>query len=76
MIAMKMMKSLISRLRFCFLKTNILVNTDVYFATTKKKNKNTFNKCLKISDSIARKEITKQKRLSFISLGMIHIWRP
>ena len=35
MIAMKMMSNLISRLRFCFLKTKILVNTDVYFATTK-----------------------------------------
>ena len=33
MIAMKMMKSLISRLRPCALKTKILVNTDVFFAT-------------------------------------------
>ena len=53
------MKSLISRLRSCFLKAKVLVNTVVYFATKLA----TFP-----IKPIARKEIAKQKRLCFLSL--------
>ena len=37
------------------------------------KNNYTFNKCLKTSETIARKEIAKQKRLCFLCLEKVHL---
>ena len=37
------------------------------------KNNHTFNKCLKTSETIARKEIARQKRLCFLCLEKVHL---
>ena len=37
------------------------------------KNNYTFNKCLKTSETIARKEIARQKRLCFLCLEKVHL---